>query len=144
MSAASVRPKSNHAVADSPAEAPARHLAWVEDEPIVHDAESGAFLFGSWRNVVIAVWESQATEAGVERLAKVVEVVARTHPERSNIHFIATDAALPDADVRAKFVALMKQNAAHLAHVVVVYGGSGFWASAFRSFVTGMRWVAPK
>ena len=125
--------------------APTRHRKFgVDDDPIVHDAEPGAFLFGSWKNVVIAVWESQATASAVERLAKVVEIVAKTHPERSNIHFIANGAALPEADVRAKFVALMKQNAAHLAHVVVVYGGSGFWASAFRSFVTGMRWVAPK
>jgi hypothetical protein len=116
-----------------------------EEQPFVHYAEPGAFLFGSWKNVVVAVWEAQGTMTAVEHLGKVGDIVSRAHPEgRSNIHFIATGAGLPEADVRAKFVELMKDKADQLACVAVIYGGTGFWASAFRSFVTGLKWVAPK
>jgi hypothetical protein len=38
----------------------------------------------------------------------------------------------------------MKQNAEQVACIAVVAGGTGFWASAFRSFVTGLRWLAPR
>jgi len=139
-----MRPKSSPAGADPLAESVAR-LKAAGDEPIVHYAEPGAFLFGSWKNVVIAVWEAQGTIAAVEQLARAGEIVSKAHPSgRSNIHFIATGAGLPDADVRAKFVELMKDKADQLACVAVVYGGTGFWASAFRSFVTGLKWLAPK
>ena len=116
-----------------------------DDDPIIHDAEPGAFLFGSWMNVLVAVWESQATDPGVERMAKVIRTVADARPEaRSNIHIIMDGAALPEAHTRVKFVELMKQNEGQVACIAVVAGGTGFWASAFRSFVTGLRWLAPR
>jgi hypothetical protein len=117
----------------------------LDDDPIIHDAEPGAFLFGSWKNVVVAIWESQATAPGVERMAKVIRAVAETRPgTRSNIHIIMDGAALPEAHTRAKFVELMKQNDGQVACIAVVAGGTGFWASAFRSFITGLRWLAPR
>src|SRR5690349_405881 len=145
MSTPSTRPKSRPASAAPSTESPQRSPSADEEEPFVHHAVPGAFLFGSWKNVVVAVWEAQATIAAVEHLAKVGEIVSRAHPEgRSNIHFIVTGAGLPEADVRAKFVELMKDKADELACVAVIYGGTGFWASAFRSFVTGLKWLAPK
>jgi hypothetical protein len=117
----------------------------LDDAPIIHDAEPGAFLFGSWKNVLVAVWESQATDSAVERMAKVIRTVADARPEaRSNIHIILDGAALPEAPTRAKFVELMKQNDGQVACIAVVAGGAGFWASAFRSFITGLRWLAPR
>jgi hypothetical protein len=51
---------------------------------------------------------------------------------------------LPAPDVRAHFVDALKKNAENLACVAVVVAGTGFWTSALRSFVTGLRWLAPR
>jgi len=115
------------------------------DEPVVLDTEPGAFIFGSWKNVFVGVWESQATLPAVERMVRATNVLNDLHPDgRSTIHIVAHGAGLPTADVRAHFVGALKNNAGKLACVAVVVGGTGFWTSALRSFVTGLRWLAPR
>jgi len=111
----------------------------------VLDSEPGAFLFGSWKNVFVAVWECQATMPAVDRMIRASTSLNAAHPTgRSNIHIIAHGAGLPTPEVRAHFVDLMKKHAEQLACVAVVVGGTGFWTSALRSFVTGLRWLAPR
>jgi hypothetical protein len=115
------------------------------DEPIVLDTEPGAFIFGSWKNVFIGVWESQATMPAVDRMIRATNVLNDLHPEgRSTIHIVTDGAGLPTSEVRAHFVNVLKKNADTLACVAVVVGGTGFWTSALRSFVTGLRWLAPR
>ncbi|HMI85694.1 MAG TPA: hypothetical protein VK550_16465 [Polyangiaceae bacterium] len=114
-------------------------------EPIVLDSEPGAFIFGSWKNVFIGVWESQATMTAVDRMLRATTALNDLHPMgRSTIHIVAHGAGLPTPDVRAHFVNVLKKNADKLACVAVVVVGTGFWTSALRSFVTGLRWLAPR
>ena len=115
------------------------------DEPIVLDTEPGAFIFGAWKNVFIGVWESQATMPAVDRMVRATTILNDLHPMgRSTIHVVAQGAGLPAADVRAHFANALKKNAENLACVAVVVVGTGFWTSALRSFVTGLRWLAPR
>jgi hypothetical protein len=114
-------------------------------EPVVLETEPGAFLFGAWRNIFVGVWESQATIPAVERMVRATNALSDFTPTgRSTIHIVSNGAALPTADVRAHFVDALKKNAGQLACVAVVVGGTGFWTSALRSFVTGLRWLAPR
>jgi hypothetical protein len=111
----------------------------------VLDSEPGAFIFGSWKNVFIGVWESQATMPAVDRMFRATKVMNDLHPSgRSTIHIVAHGAGLPTPEVRKHFVDALKKNADNLACVAVVVGGTGFWTSALRSFVTGLRWLAPR
>jgi hypothetical protein len=115
------------------------------EAPTVLDSEPGAFLFGAWKNVFVGVWESQATIPAVDRMVKATDTLSELYPTgRSTIHIVAHGAALPTADVRTYFANTLKKNADNLACVAVVIGGTGFWTSALRSFVTGLRWIAPR
>ena len=81
----------------------------------------------------------------VDRMVRATTSMNGQHPTgRSTIHLVADGAALPTAEVRAHLVSAMKKNADVLACVAVVVGGTGFWTSALRSFVTGLRWLAPR
>jgi hypothetical protein len=112
---------------------------------VVLDTEPGAFIFGAWKNVFIGVWESQATMPAVDRMFRATMLLNELHPMgRSTIHVVAHGAALPASDVRAHFANVLKKNAENLACVGVVVVGTGFWTSALRSFVTGLRWLAPR
>jgi hypothetical protein len=115
------------------------------DQPIVLDTEPGAFLFGSWKNVFIGIWESQATMPAVDRMLRATIGLNDLCPMgRSTIHVVAEGAKLPTTEVRAHFSSVLKKNAENLACVAVVVVGTGFWTSALRSFVTSLRWLAPR
>jgi hypothetical protein len=115
------------------------------DEPIVLDSEPGAFTFGAWKNVFIGIWEAQATTSAVDRMGRATALLNEVYPGgRSTIHYVAHGAELPTADVRRHFVDALNRNAETLACVAVVVVGTGFWTSALRSFVTGLRWLAPR
>ncbi|MET0591092.1 MAG: hypothetical protein ABW133_00230 [Polyangiaceae bacterium] len=115
------------------------------EEPTVLDAEPGAFLFGAYKNIFVGVWESQATMNAVERMVKATNTMSELHPTgRSTIHIVVHGAALPTAEVRGHFVSTLKSHADQIACVAVVVGGTGFWTSALRSFVTGLRWLSPR
>jgi hypothetical protein len=115
------------------------------DPPIVLDTEPGAFLFGSWKNVFVGVWESQATMPAVDRMLRATTILNDLCPMgRSTIHIVAHGASLPSPEVRTHFANALKKNAEKLACVAVIVVGTGFWTSALRSFVTGLRWLAPR
>jgi hypothetical protein len=42
------------------------------------------------------------------------------------------------------FLKIMKDNAPFVGCLAVILGGTGFWVSAMRSVVTGLRAVAPR
>jgi hypothetical protein len=115
----------------------------ISDETTVHEGTPGAF-FGSWKNVLVAVWQSQGTVLAVDRMLAAIAAMPRIAEKRSDIYVIAAGASLPEARVRDHFIDVMKASSDALAAVAVVVGGTGFWASAIRSFVTGLHWVAPR
>jgi hypothetical protein len=120
--------------------------AQVLKEVTIHDIEPGAFYIGSWQGIVMVRWEKTADADAVLRLGKVSTalVADQAYPRRSNVHIISESAGVPSASARAGFVDLMKEHADRMACVCIVVEGSGFLASAMRSFLTGMRLLAPR
>jgi hypothetical protein len=117
----------------------------TERELAVLDAEPGQFLFGAYHNVVLCVWVAQASPVAVARLGHAVGNVCRTHPEGvSMIHVVHDGVGVPDAAARAALVALATTRAERAASIAVAVLGTGFWASAVRSFVTGVHIACPR
>jgi hypothetical protein len=115
-------------------------------EVTVHDIEPGAFCIGTWQGILMVRWERTADADAVERLAKVSTALMadNAYPRRSNVHIISESAGVPSAAARAGFVQLMKEHADRMACVCIVVEATGFLASAMRSFLTGMRLLAPR
>ena len=106
----------------------------------ITDAQPNAWSFGVWQNFVIGVWSTRATAEAVGSLGR----TARSLKERyTSLHIIKSGAALPTADGRAAFVELLKERSGKLACITVVLLGSGFWASAVQSMITGLHMVVP-
>src|SRR5688572_27614214 len=51
---------------------------------------------------------------------------------------------IPESDVRDVVVQLIRYSAPHVACVAVILNSTGFLASAIRSFITGLRVLAPR
>ena len=115
----------------------------LADEPIVYEGTEGAF-FGSWKNVFVTNWLLEATIPAIDRMLAALAAMPRIAAKRSDIYVIAEGARLPEAAVRSYFIDAIKHSEHELACVAVVVEGSGFWASAVRSFVTGLHWLAPR
>jgi hypothetical protein len=109
----------------------------------VHPGTPGAF-FGSWKNVFVSIWQLQGTILAIDRMLAAIATMPRIAEKRSEIYIIAEGARLPEARVRDHFVEVAKSSSQALAGVAVVVGGTGFWSSAIRSFVTGLHWLAPR
>ncbi len=108
------------------------------------DFDPGRFVFQSWQDVLICVWLQEASASDVRRLARLIGPMVRQYPAGiSSVQLVAQSAGRPGADARTVFIETMKKHADDLGCIAVVLGGSGFWASAMSSFITGMRVVAP-
>ena len=108
---------------------------------ILHRGEG--CVFATFRNVLIATWTIQSTGPLAKKLGDVSAAFTRAHPEGfSTIHVIAKKPPLPTTEAREEFAALTRQYAKQLACVGTVLEGSGFWASAVRSMVVGIRLLA--
>lgn len=127
--------KPDAATSDAPAGTP-------QVESLIH--LDGLTLHG-FRNLQIASWTKQGTVALVEHLAEHSRRFHRLHPEGvSVVHIISKGPALPDAATRERLKTLLEANAKTLACVAIVLDGRGFWASAVRSFLVGLRLVSPR
>jgi hypothetical protein len=114
------------------------------DQLILVDSEPGAFAFYTWQNIIFSFWPCQATGAAVIRHKKIFDALVEAHPEGiSTIHIISDSASIPTSEARSLFVEIMKQHSKKIACVAIVLLGGGFWASALRAAVTGMRMLAP-
>jgi hypothetical protein len=72
-------------------------------------------------------------------------VFARVRVDKlSYVHLVPNRLELPDPAARSALLDLTRDYGARTACVAVVVGGMGFWASAIRGFVTGIRVVAPR
>jgi hypothetical protein len=105
----------------------------------------GQYRFGLWKNVILATWEGRADLPGVASLDKIGRDLRAAHPGQrySNIHIVLEGVELPTRAAREGFIEIMKSQADSVAAVSVVIQGSGFLASALRSFITGMRLLSP-
>ena len=116
----------------------------TSDEVVTRYEERG-FIIAEWKNVSIVVWGTQATIPLVKKLWETGEALIGRHPEGiSAIHIIANGVPLPDSATRAELNRLTDAFAKSLACIATVLEGSGFWASAMHSFVTGIQWVSSR
>lgn len=111
--------------------------------PPLLDNEPGVVSLYAAENITLIVWHDQPNERAVDRLHRVTERRRKQYPNGiSTIHLVKGNLTLPDQPTRDAFVRLMKSSNSALACVAVVVGGSGFWASAARSLITGLRVLA--
>jgi hypothetical protein len=104
---------------------------------IVHDV-SGCVM-AVWRNSLIVIWGSAGTIPLAVRLDELSSSLVQEYPEGfSSLHFIVNGAGLPDAAAREELKKVAARYAKHIACLGTVIDGSGFWASAIRSFFTSL------
>jgi hypothetical protein len=107
--------------------------------------EPGAYAFYRWENVAINIWASQPTATAVQVLTELTERSLRECPSGiGSIHWLDQGVALPTADARAALGELATRYPKHVMCVGVLLAGSGFWASATRSALTGIMLLAPR
>lgn len=100
---------------------------------------------GAWANISLTRWVGRGTAAAVDKVSRVGDEVRTQYPSGvSAIHLIAETAGMPTPEAREGLVKLMNRKTDRLGCVGVVVGGSGFWASAIRSLITGMRAVSSR
>ena len=110
---------------------------------IVH--QESCYVLGTWGNVAITVWGTQGTGPLVDRHAGCLAELALRYPGGfSSLHITGRQAPLPTPEARAKLSEILEQYQHSLACVGVVLEGSGFWASAIRSFIVGLRLLGPR
>jgi hypothetical protein len=115
------------------------------DVTVLHDVP-GFVCFGMWNDILFARWEQAADFAAVSRLQAINRDFRRAHSGRrlSGIHIVLEGAGLPTPEGRAGLADMMKKHADQFGAIAVVVGGTGFFGSAIRSFLTGLRILAPR
>jgi len=104
----------------------------------------GVVVLAAWKNVGICTWVSAAIGPAVEALEAAMQRITVPGQRTSWIHIIRDKAGLPDVAARSGFVRIMTEREAELGCIAVVVGGSGFWASAMRNAVIGLRVFTPR
>jgi len=101
----------------------------------------GTMRVWNWQNLVVCAWRGQATSPAAAVLARIMrDLHARASDvRRSYIHLIPDQAGLPDAAARRTISNIMTDYEESIACVGVVIEGGGFWASAMRNVVIGLR-----
>lgn len=108
------------------------------------DSEPGAFALYAWQNILFACWSQRATGPAVARVALARETMAREHPEGvSVIYLIAENAGLPTPEARAGVMEMMARYRNKRACLALLIQGGGFWASAMRGAIIGVRLLVP-
>ncbi|HKP63048.1 MAG TPA: hypothetical protein VJV78_40205 [Polyangiales bacterium] len=100
-----------------------------------------------WCNVMITCWYGTPSAAAADRLAEWTEPILASLPPSAKIsyvHLITSKLKMPDAATRSSLLASTQRYASRSGVSGVVVPGGGFWASAIRSFVTGIAVLAPR
>ena len=107
--------------------------------------EPAAYAFYRWDDIAVNVWLSHPTGEAVRVLARLTEESSQCNPKGlSSIHWIENGAGLPTPDARQELAEIVRHHEGHLVCVAVLLRGSGFWASAVRSALTGVALLSPK
>ena len=113
-------------------------------EPVLLHREPGAHAFYTWRNVMITTWSQRATGTAIEKVTALREQMDRDHPEGvSVIYLIGNGAGMPTPEARAGVKELMARFHNKRACIAILVQGEGFWASAMRAVITGVRLLVP-
>jgi hypothetical protein len=109
------------------------------------DGEPGICRIAALRNVMIVHWTARADGSAVKRVSNAFDHMLESYATGcSAIHIISSTAGVPTPEGRAGLIEIMNERASKIACVAVVVGGTGFWASTMRSFVTGLRFMTPR
>jgi hypothetical protein len=105
---------------------------------------AGVFRAGIVGRLAITAWLGQVNMDSVEAYARFIQsFTARLAGGRGSIvHLLTERVALPSSGARSA-LAKLTENSEPVACASVVIEGSGFWASAMRGFLTGMRLLGP-
>ena len=105
-----------------------------------------SFRIGLLGNVVAVSWRGPMNDAAVEQLGRVaIDLKESAGPVRhSYVHLMTERVQLPDANTRNEIAKILPALTEHVSVVVVLLEGSGFWSSALRGFLTGVRVLAPR
>jgi hypothetical protein len=107
------------------------------------DREAGVVSFSRYRNLLIVVWLDVATPAAAERFATVGRQLCKDTPKFSILHWLTPNRPIPEPDVRQRMVEIARDLRQNIACTSMVLNGVGFWASAIRAAVNGMRLMSP-
>ena len=122
------------------------YLMLVSGELAQVGEAAGVHRVWVWKNILIVTWFGKATAEAAEALGPVFsDAYTRTGSDKlSFIHVVANNLSLPDGETRQAILELAQAFENRIACVGVVVRGSGFWASAIRSFITGIRVMLPR
>jgi hypothetical protein len=113
-------------------------------ELVLLHSEPGSHAFYTWQNIMIACWSQRATGPAIEKIGSLRAAMHDRHPEGvSVIYLIADGAGLPTPEARAGVKELMVRFSQHRACLAILVQGGGFWASAMRAVITGVRLLVP-
>jgi hypothetical protein len=101
------------------------------------------YVAATMDGVVAFYWVGDADRSAMQFLGQLLDkqTAGRTR-HASAVHVVHERVALPDADVRGELMAMLQDYSSITGCVGVVLLGTGFWASAMRSALTGVRMVA--
>ncbi|MET0285656.1 MAG: hypothetical protein ABW352_14350 [Polyangiales bacterium] len=100
----------------------------------------GAMRVGRFRNLIVVAWSGPTTGAAVRTLIDLMVPLHMGKSEvRSYVHMVPHAVALPDAEARAGLRYIMNRYEPFIACAGVLLEGSGFWVSAMRNVVIGLR-----
>lgn len=95
--------------------------------------------FSRYRNLLMVVWLDAATASSADQFAAVGQRLGTEVPRFSVLHWLTPNRAMPEPAVRRRLVEVARELRASIACTSVVLNGVGFWASALRATVNGMR-----
>ncbi|MEX1365740.1 MAG: hypothetical protein AB1Z98_21615 [Nannocystaceae bacterium] len=95
-----------------------------------------------WGNVLLRVGTRTPQEEHIELLHETFERMLDTYPRVGLLAYLPDGAPLPDGAARLRAVSMLRSLGPRLGGMVVVAQGTGFWASAARSVITGLTLMA--
>jgi hypothetical protein len=119
-----------------------RHTARVALELI--GEYPGVVAISAWKNLAICSWTGGAVGPSVDVVVRAMDKIRPPDQRCSWVHLIRSGLPLPDSAARSSFIRAMKERQSELACVAIVVGGTGFWASAMRNAIIGLRVLAPR
>lgn len=119
------------------------HSSWPNPgatRATLFDHEPGQFYAAHYRNLSIVVWVGGADGASVQRVRGISQLLIGKFPDgHSNVSIVLNGVPPPTDEARAAFNHIFDGRVSDLRCMAVVLEGEGFWASALRSTVTGLR-----
>jgi hypothetical protein len=102
-------------------------------------------VIAGWQNVCVVVWRDQTRAEDVRRVSVALDCLALEHREGVGlVQFIddASESLSLEPEARAALTDLLARGRGSIRCSSIVFGGTGFRASAVRAIVTGIAWLA--